>query len=83
MTPLDFFIWGHLKNAVYATTPTTREDLETRVRQAIQSITPRQLVKVKEQTAKREFESILKSMLNILNIYRDLLLIFFPFFLPF
>lgn len=43
LTPIDFFIWGHLKNKVYAIAPTTREDLEARVRRAINEITRQQL----------------------------------------
>ena len=27
LTPLDFFAWGHLKNAVYERKPTTIDDL--------------------------------------------------------
>lgn len=37
----------------YATTPTTGVDLEAPVREAIQNITPRQLVKVMKQTTRR------------------------------
>lgn len=53
LTPLDFFVWGHLKNIVYATAVTTREDLELRVRRAINSITAQQLANVLRETAMR------------------------------
>jgi uncharacterized protein DUF4817 len=53
LTPLDFFVWGHLKNIVYATAVTTREDLELRVRRAINSITAQQLANVLQETAMR------------------------------
>ncbi|KAG5891235.1 hypothetical protein JTB14_004350 [Gonioctena quinquepunctata] len=53
LTPLDFFEWGHLRNIVYATVVTTHEDLELRVRRAINSITAQQLANVLQETAMR------------------------------
>lgn len=40
LTPMDFFIWGYIKNEVYFHTPTTKEDLQQRVRIAFNSIPP-------------------------------------------
>lgn len=53
LTPLDFFIWAHLKNRVYMTAPTTRQDLEERVRHEIAQITPQQLQNVRRATISR------------------------------
>jgi len=40
LTPLDFFLWGYVKDIVYAKKPTTREDMKNRIREACRSITP-------------------------------------------
>lgn len=53
LTPLDFFIWGYLKNKVYSSSPTSREDLEHRLREAIASITQAQLNRVMEAIVRR------------------------------
>ncbi|KAG5894615.1 hypothetical protein JTB14_026146 [Gonioctena quinquepunctata] len=31
LTPLDFFLWGHLKNKIFATEPESLEDLRKRI----------------------------------------------------
>ncbi|GBM34587.1 hypothetical protein AVEN_171634-1 [Araneus ventricosus] len=33
-TPLDFFLWGHIKGQVYATPPPTLQDLRRRITDA-------------------------------------------------
>lgn len=38
ITPLDFFIWGHIKNQVYARPLTTKEDCQIRVRNAFATL---------------------------------------------
>lgn len=38
LTPLDFYLWGHMKQLVYATTSTTREELITKIHQAAEEI---------------------------------------------
>jgi hypothetical protein len=43
LTPLDFCVWGYLKDKVYYTNNNTVEELEAAVRQAIQEM-PRQIV---------------------------------------
>ncbi|KAJ8960492.1 hypothetical protein NQ318_013776 [Aromia moschata] len=43
ITPLGFFLWGAIKNKVYATRPQTREELSDRIRETCQSITRQQL----------------------------------------
>lgn len=40
LTPLDFFLWGHIKNEVYRTVPTTVEDMRERIRAAFRGISP-------------------------------------------
>ena len=41
MTPLDFYLWGHLKKLVYARHPRTVEDLKDFIRNAISVINDR------------------------------------------
>lgn len=38
LTVLDFYLWGKLKDMVFATRPTTRDDMIERIREAVQSI---------------------------------------------
>ena len=38
LTSLDFYLWGYLKNIVYARAPTTRDDMKERIRNACQNI---------------------------------------------
>jgi len=53
LTPMDFFLWGYLKNKVYHTAPRDREDLEQRLRQAVSELTPHQLDRVVNATINR------------------------------
>lgn len=39
LSPLDFFLWGAVKEKVYAQAPTTREDMAQRIVNAFQAIT--------------------------------------------
>lgn len=38
LTPLDFFLWGHVKGEVYKEVPTTVEDMKIRIRESFQNI---------------------------------------------
>lgn len=40
LTPLDFFLWGHIKSKVYKNRPNTLEDLKERIRIEMQNIAP-------------------------------------------
>ena len=40
LTPLDFFLWGYLKNKVYKTKPQDLDDLKERITREIREITP-------------------------------------------
>ncbi len=46
LTPLDFFLWGHLKNKIFATPPASIEELKWRIALEIQNITQKTLRKV-------------------------------------
>lgn len=43
LTVLDFYLWGRIKDLVYATRPTTAEDMKIRITEAIRSITPAEI----------------------------------------
>lgn len=40
LNPLDYFLWGHLKNIVYEQQLNTVEDLDVRLQAAYQTLTP-------------------------------------------
>lgn len=41
LTPVNFFLWGYLKGKVYAQMPTTLNELEANIRQALANIAPK------------------------------------------
>lgn len=54
LTPLDFFLWGYVKDYVYhSTPPATLEILENRILQAFETITPVMLEEVAQNTIYR------------------------------
>ena len=48
LSPLDFFLWGHLKSKIYATQPESLQDLRNRITHECQQITPDILRNVRE-----------------------------------
>ncbi|XP_026825251.1 uncharacterized protein LOC113561894 [Ooceraea biroi] len=48
LTPLDFFLWGHLKQQVYATRPASVQDLKERIIRACSMISPQILRRVRK-----------------------------------
>lgn len=53
LTPLDFFLWGLLKDKVYVTAPVDIEDLKVRIQDAIRSIHGHTINKVLRSIQKR------------------------------
>jgi hypothetical protein len=49
ITPLDFFLWGYVKDKVYASRVTRVEDLKTRIRDVITTIDGGMLSRTWEQ----------------------------------
>jgi hypothetical protein len=43
LTPCDFFLWGYIKDIVYATIPENEEDLRHKITRAVESITTEML----------------------------------------
>lgn len=53
LTPLDFYLWGHLKNKVYATRPRSEAELIARIRRACMEISPAEVRKAVQHLRKR------------------------------
>lgn len=53
LTKVDFFFWGFIKNEVYKTPPTTRDDMKERIRAAFQSVTVNMLRNVSQSFERR------------------------------
>lgn len=53
LTPLDFFLWGILKNKVYAINPENLQDLKDRIQHSIREIDMRTINKVLRSVHKR------------------------------
>ena len=49
ITPMDFSIWGFIKDKVYRTTPRDINHLITRIREACNEITPRMLERIQKK----------------------------------
>lgn len=49
LTPLDFFLWGHLKSQIYVSKPENVEELKERIRQEIRQISPEVLENVRNE----------------------------------
>ncbi|KAJ8965933.1 hypothetical protein NQ317_006336 [Molorchus minor] len=43
LTPLDFFLWAHLKDQVYITVPENLENLKQRIKVAVNNISPQHI----------------------------------------
>lgn len=53
LTPLDFFLWGYIKEKVYATPVSTLAELEGRIMEAFATITPEMLQNVLRNISER------------------------------
>lgn len=53
LTPLDYFLWGYVKEKVYKEETTTVEDMKIRIQNAFETITPEMLNKVKNEFRQR------------------------------
>jgi hypothetical protein len=48
LIPLDFFLWGYVKEKVFAQQPTTLKDMKARIIDVFRSITPEMLAFVRD-----------------------------------
>lgn len=53
LTPLDFFLWGFVKNAVYAVDCPTRDEMVGRIQAAFRMVTPEMLRNVRSSMYRR------------------------------
>ena len=53
LTCLDFYLWGRIKDLVYKTRPTTREDMIVRIQNAINIIPRAEIEAAVNSTQKR------------------------------
>ncbi|GBN36800.1 hypothetical protein AVEN_99632-1 [Araneus ventricosus] len=51
--PMDFFLWGYLKQQVYATPPSTLQDLQRRITDACSNVTPAMLHHMQHEVQER------------------------------
>ena len=53
LTVLDYFLWGRIKNLVYNTRPTTRDDMINRITEAIQSLNEAEILRATNSFQRR------------------------------
>ncbi|GBM90235.1 hypothetical protein AVEN_86207-1 [Araneus ventricosus] len=53
LNPLDFFLWGNIKQRVYATLPPTLQELRNRITDACASVSPSVLYIVQREVQSR------------------------------
>jgi transposase len=53
LTPLDYYLWGHLKSVVYQTRPRNKEELKERIRNECSQITEETLRRVNDSCRHR------------------------------
>lgn len=61
LTVLDFYLWGRLKDIVYQTRPTTRENMIERIQSAITTISPAEIETAVSSNVERINSCILQS----------------------
>lgn len=61
LSPLDFFLWGYLKTVVFETQPLNLEDLQNKIVQACNNITPEMITASCTRELIRRFEACLAS----------------------
>lgn len=61
LSPLDYFIWGYLKELVYATQPRDLEDLKNKIREAAGSVTPEMIRAACTRELMRRFEACVEA----------------------
>ncbi|XP_025204363.1 uncharacterized protein LOC112601133 [Melanaphis sacchari] len=60
LTPLDFFLWGHLKNVVYADPPINLQDLKNKIRLACSNLRREQINAATSTELLKRLESCLE-----------------------
>lgn len=52
-TPLDFFLWGRIKDIVYTEKPTTRDDMKLRIRNACLLLSNEEILRATDSVTRR------------------------------
>lgn len=60
ITPLDFFLWGHLKTVVYKNPPLNLDDLKNKINLACNALLPNQIKKATNDELLRRLETCLQ-----------------------
>lgn len=58
---MDFYLWGRIKNIVYATPLTTKEDCIARVQNAFNSLSPQEIQRATNEAVTRRVQQCLAS----------------------
>jgi len=53
LSPMDFFVWGYIRDQVYQTLPHNRGDLIEKIKAASRNITPAMINKVRQSFMRR------------------------------
>lgn len=61
LTPLDFFLWGHLKNEVYSTPPLSIQDLKNKIVIACAELKKEQILAATQREVIRRFQSCMEN----------------------
>ncbi|KAL4132126.1 hypothetical protein QTP88_009335 [Uroleucon formosanum] len=59
LTPLDFFLWGHLKTVVYADPPINLQHLKQKITEACSKLTKEQITAASQDEVNRRLQSCL------------------------
>ena len=65
LNPLDFFVWGYIKNLVYSVPVTTKEDMMDRIRRAFQTLTPEMIKKATKNNFIKRIQKCLQVNGNV------------------
>jgi hypothetical protein len=82
LTPLDFFLWGHLKNRVYVNRPLDTEELKQRITNEIANISPNTLIALLQNFVQR-IHQCQEVNGSILNIFYKIKILYFLYRLSF
>ncbi|XP_011861119.1 PREDICTED: uncharacterized protein LOC105558173 [Vollenhovia emeryi] len=74
LTPLDFFLWGHLKEQVYATRPVSVQDFKERIVRACRTISPeilrREQLKIGREVTYLAAQALQQSVARTVGIFQ-------------
>ncbi|XP_003246904.1 uncharacterized protein LOC100570164 [Acyrthosiphon pisum] len=61
LTPLDFFLWGHLKNVVYSIPPSNVQDLKNKIVNACAELQREQILAATQTEVMRRLQSCMEN----------------------